>query len=81
MEKMISISKASKILGVDIRTLQRWDNDGKLTAYRTLGGHRRYKLSEVGSLISDSIKENTIKELKKEKELTKEKGENSENNN
>ncbi|MDI9475515.1 MAG: MerR family DNA-binding transcriptional regulator [Natronincolaceae bacterium] len=44
MEKMISISKASKILGVDIRTLQRWDNDGKLTAYRTLGGHRRYKL-------------------------------------
>jgi len=38
MEKMISISKASKILGVDIRTLQRWDNDGKLIAYRTLGG-------------------------------------------
>ena len=81
MEKMISISKASKILGVDIRTLQRWDNDGKLKAYRTLGGHRRYKLSEIESLISDSIKENTIKELKKEKELTKEKGENSENNN
>ena len=81
MEKMISISKASKILGVDIRTLQRWDNDGKLKAYRTLGGHRRYKLSEIESLISGSIKENTINELEKEKELTKEKSENSENNN
>ena len=81
MEKMISISKASKILGVDIRTLQRWDNDGKLIAYRTLGGHRRYKLSEIESLISGSIKENTINELEKEKELTKEKSENSENNN
>ena len=63
MEKMISISKASKILGVDIRTLQRWDNDGKLTAYRTLGGHRRYKLSEIESLISGSIKENTKKNV------------------
>ncbi|MGI6427231.1 MAG: IS607 family transposase [Natronincolaceae bacterium] len=63
MEKMISISKASKILGVDIRTLQRWDNDGKLKAYRTLGGHRRYKLSEIESLISDSIKENTKKNV------------------
>ena len=61
MEEMISISKASKILGVDIRTLQRWDNDGKLKAYRTSGGHRRYKLSEIESLISDSIKENTKK--------------------
>ncbi len=60
---MISISKASKILGVDVRTLQRWDNDGKLTAYRTLGGHRRYKLSEIESLISGSIKENTKKNV------------------
>ena len=63
MEEMISISKASKILGVDVRTLQRWDNDGKLTAYRTLGGHRRYKLSEIESLISGSIKENTKKNV------------------
>ncbi|WP_352420473.1 helix-turn-helix domain-containing protein [Proteiniborus sp.] len=55
------------MLGVDIRTLQRWDNDGRLKAYRTLGGHRRYKLSEIESLFTN-------------KELEKEKGENSENN-
>ena len=67
MERMISISEASEILGVDIRTLQRWDNDGRLKAYRTLGGHRRYKLSEIESLFTN-------------KELEKEKGENSENN-
>ena len=35
MGKMISISEANEILGIDIRTLQRWDKDGKLIAYRT----------------------------------------------
>ena len=54
MDKMISISEASEILGIDIRTLQRWDKDGKLKAYRTLGKHRRYKLSEIEALINSS---------------------------
>ena len=62
MEKMISISEASKILGINIRTLQRWDKDGKLKASRTLGGHRRYKLSDIESLIND-VEENTKKNV------------------
>ncbi len=62
MEKMISISEASEILGVNIRTLQRWDNDGKLKAYRTLGGHRRYKLSEIESLYNE-INQNSKKDV------------------
>lgn len=53
MEIMISISEASKILGINVRTLQRWDKDDKLKAHRTLGGHRRYKLSEIEALIND----------------------------
>lgn len=59
MERMISISEASEILGVDIRTLQRWDNDGRLKAYRTLGGHRRYKLSEIESLFTNETNQST----------------------
>jgi excisionase family DNA binding protein len=44
----ISISEASKLLGVSIRTLQRWEVKGKIKAFRTEGGHRRY---EVGDLL------------------------------
>lgn len=29
MDKMSRVSEASDMLGVDIRTLQRWDNEGK----------------------------------------------------
>ena len=45
MDKFISISEASAILGVTTTTLRRWENDGKLIAnYRTFGNHRRYCL-------------------------------------
>ncbi|KYH33941.1 MerR family regulatory protein [Clostridium tepidiprofundi DSM 19306] len=47
MKDMIDISKASQMLGVYTKTLRRWDNGGKFKAYKTLGGHRRYKLSDV----------------------------------
>lgn len=63
MEKMISVSEASKMLGINIRTLQRWDKDGKLIAHRTLGGHRRYKLSEIESLIHNNTLKNTKKDV------------------
>jgi len=35
---------------VDAKTVTRWANAGKLTTIRTLGGHRRYKQSEVEAL-------------------------------
>lgn len=37
---------------VDPKTVTRWANAGKLTALRTLGGHRRYRRSEVELLLS-----------------------------
>lgn len=36
---------------VDPKTVTRWANAGKLTAVRTLGGHRRYRRSEVDELL------------------------------
>ena len=35
---------------VDVKTVTRWANDGRLTVQRTLGGHRRYSRREVDSL-------------------------------
>jgi hypothetical protein len=30
----------------------RWSHAGKITAIRTLGGHRRYRLTEVRALLT-----------------------------
>src|SRR5690606_27046915 len=42
---------------VDPKTVTRWANAGKLTAVRTLGGHRRYRRSEVEELLQVSRSE------------------------
>jgi len=47
MDRLVSISKAAKILGVSEITLRRWDEEGKLVASKTEGGHRRYDLSKI----------------------------------
>lgn len=48
--KLISIGKASELLGVCIATLRLWHRAGKLIPVKTLGGHRRYKLSDIKAL-------------------------------
>lgn len=47
MEKLINIKEAAELLGVCARTLKNWDDAGKLKAYKTIGGHRRYKMSDL----------------------------------
>lgn len=47
---LISIKKAAEMLGVCPDTLRTWDRQGKLTALKTMGGHRRYRLSEIQRL-------------------------------
>ena len=47
MDKLVSIGKAAKILGVSIMTLRRWDEAGKLVSVKTDGGHRRYDISKI----------------------------------
>ncbi len=36
---------------VDPKTVTRWAKAGKLSSIRTLGGHRRYRESEVRALL------------------------------
>lgn len=48
MEKLVSIGKASKILGVTIQTLRNWDKNGLLKPdEKTKGGARRYKVETL----------------------------------
>ena len=44
----ISIGSVSKIIGISCTTLRLWDDTKQLpAAFRTCGGHRRYKLSTI----------------------------------
>jgi putative resolvase len=51
MTKHLSLSKASKILGITTQTLRAWDREGKIHTIRTEGGHRRVPQSEIDRLL------------------------------
>jgi excisionase family DNA binding protein len=44
-------AEVAALFRVDPKTVTRWADAGKLTAVRTLGGHRRYREDEVQSLL------------------------------
>ena len=44
---LMSPAEAARPLGIDVKTLQRWANQGQVTFVRTPGGHRRYVASEI----------------------------------
>jgi len=46
----VSIGHACRLLGVNAATLRQWTAAGKLQAYRTPGGHRRFSASELTAL-------------------------------
>jgi len=43
--------EASKLLGVTVRTIQRWDKEGKIRCVRTVGGKRRVPESEIKRIL------------------------------
>lgn len=52
-EKLLSIGRAAKKLGVSVDTLRRWDASGKLVAVHQPSGHRYYYLSDLEAFTSD----------------------------
>jgi len=58
-EVLLTPAEVALLFRVDPKTVTRWAKAGKLTSIRTLGGHRRYKESEVKALlgeVSENIK-------------------------
>ena len=47
MEKTYNVSEAAEKIGVSVKTLQRWDRDGKLVANRTPSNRRYYTESQI----------------------------------
>lgn len=49
---LLTPSEVASMFRVDPKTVTRWAKAGKLSAIRTLGGHRRYSEAEVRGLLS-----------------------------
>lgn len=51
---MIPIGEVARLTGVTVATVRNWERAGKLDAIRTPGGQRRFKLSDVKSMLAET---------------------------
>lgn len=51
--RWLSLGPASQLLGVDPDTLRRWADDGRVPAWTTPGGHRRFDRAVIERLATD----------------------------
>ncbi|MET1061090.1 MAG: BldC family transcriptional regulator [Nocardioides sp.] len=50
-ENLLTPSEVAALFRVDPKTVTRWAKAGKIGSIRTLGGHRRFRESEVRQLL------------------------------
>ena len=51
MSHWLTLSAASKLLGVHPATLRQWADTGKIPSYRTAGGHRRFRSDDIRTFL------------------------------
>ena len=54
---LLTPGEVAVMFRVDPKTVTRWAKAGKLSSIRTLGGHRRYRESEVRDLLTGMVPE------------------------
>lgn len=62
-QSLLSIGQACKLLGVSEATLRNWTDEGKIKAFVTPGGHRRYVESELKDFIAAQSRVFTHKDM------------------
>ncbi len=58
-ERLLTPGEVAAMFRVDPKTVTRWASAGRLGSIRTPGGHRRFRESEVQSLIAELTTEPT----------------------
>ena len=53
-ERLLTPAEVAQLFRVHPKTVSRWVQAGKLSAVRTLGGHRRYRAHEVYALLEQT---------------------------
>lgn len=52
-EQLLTPSEVAAMFRVNPKTVTRWARAGKISAIRTLGGHRRFKASEIRKFLAE----------------------------
>ena len=53
-EPLLTPAEVASLFRVDPKTVTRWAKAGKISAIRTLGGHRRYREAEVRAILTQT---------------------------
>lgn len=69
-QPLVTISEASRLLGVSEAALRQWTDEGKIKAFITPGGHRRYSRAELRKFMTSHQKVLGMKDLVVELEDT-----------
>jgi excisionase family DNA binding protein len=57
-EQLLTPSEVAAMFRVNPKTVTRWARAGKISAIRTLGGHRRFRASEIRKFL-EQVDEST----------------------
>lgn len=57
VENLLTPAEVAALFRVDPKTVTRWAKAGKISSIRTLGGHRRFRESEVLALLKEHSNE------------------------
>lgn len=52
-DALLTPAEVAALFRVNPKTVTRWARAGKITAIRTLGGHRRFRASEIRRCLED----------------------------
>lgn len=50
-DKPFTSGEVAELFNVHPKTISRWAKDGRLASFRTLGGHRRFRVEDVAALL------------------------------
>jgi excisionase family DNA binding protein len=64
----MNITEFAKIIGVIPDTVRRWERSGKITADRTVGGHRRFTDMHVQQALRLKMQGNILQGIKRKPE-------------
>ncbi len=48
--------EAAKILGVNVSTIKRWTEEGRLSCIKTAGGHRKFLMEHLAAFLETNKK-------------------------
>jgi excisionase family DNA binding protein len=59
-KQFLSTADIARLMSIDVSTVKRWADSGKLQCYKTVGGHRRFRSDQVQALIGQTATDSDI---------------------